>query len=84
MGSYAHRPIVVNPDEIPSNEEASLSPTELPFTQEDFDPQLGEALELTPLRHRLSLRSRATRLSTNTRSANSSSPAAASSRVSPR
>jgi glycine cleavage system aminomethyltransferase T/glycine/D-amino acid oxidase-like deaminating enzyme len=48
VGSYAHRPIVVSPDEIPSNQEASLSPTELPFTQDDFDPQLAEALELMP------------------------------------
>ncbi|HXY44596.1 MAG TPA: FAD-dependent oxidoreductase [Acidimicrobiales bacterium] len=48
VGSYAHRAIIVSPDEIPSNEEASLSPTELPFTQEDFDPQLAEALELMP------------------------------------
>jgi glycine cleavage system aminomethyltransferase T/glycine/D-amino acid oxidase-like deaminating enzyme len=48
VGSYAHRPIVVSPDEILSNEEASLSPTELPFTQDDFDPQLAEALELMP------------------------------------
>jgi glycine cleavage system aminomethyltransferase T/glycine/D-amino acid oxidase-like deaminating enzyme len=48
VGSYAHRPMVVDPDEIPSNEQASLSPTELPFTQDDFDPQLAEALELMP------------------------------------
>jgi glycine cleavage system aminomethyltransferase T/glycine/D-amino acid oxidase-like deaminating enzyme len=48
VGSYAHRPIVVSPDDIPSNEEAALSPTELPFTAEDFDPQLAEALELMP------------------------------------
>ncbi len=48
VGSYAHRPIIVSPGEIPSNEEASLSPTELPFTQDDFDPQLAEALELMP------------------------------------
>lgn len=48
VGSYAHRPIIVDPDEIPSNEEASLSPTELPFTQEDFDPQLAQGLELMP------------------------------------
>jgi glycine cleavage system aminomethyltransferase T/glycine/D-amino acid oxidase-like deaminating enzyme len=46
VGSYAHRAIIVSPDEILSNEEASLSPTELPFTQDDFDPQLAEALEL--------------------------------------
>jgi glycine cleavage system aminomethyltransferase T/glycine/D-amino acid oxidase-like deaminating enzyme len=48
VGSYAHRAIIVSPDDIPSNEEAALSPTELPFTQDDFDPQLAEALELMP------------------------------------
>ena len=48
VGSYAHRPIIVGPDEIPSIEESALSPTELPFTQDDFDPQLTEALELMP------------------------------------
>jgi heterotetrameric sarcosine oxidase gamma subunit len=48
VGSYAHRPIVVPPDEIPSIEESVLSPTELPFTQDDFDPQLAQALELMP------------------------------------
>ncbi len=48
VGSYAHRPIIVGPDDIPSIEEAVLSPTEMPFTQDDFDPQLLEALELMP------------------------------------
>jgi glycine cleavage system aminomethyltransferase T/glycine/D-amino acid oxidase-like deaminating enzyme len=48
VGSYAHRPILHEPDEIPSIEEASLSPTELPFTQEDFEQQLEDALELMP------------------------------------
>src|SRR5213078_76309 len=48
VGSYAHRPIIVPPDEIPSIEESALSPTELPFTQDDFDPQLEQALELMP------------------------------------
>ena len=48
VGSYAHRPIIVSPDDIPSIEESALSPTELPFTQDDFDPQLAEALELMP------------------------------------
>src|SRR5204863_3076018 len=32
VGSYAHRPIIVPPDEIPSIEESVLSPTEMPFT----------------------------------------------------
>ena len=48
VGSYAHRPILVDPDKIPSMEEAALSPTELPFTREDFDPQMEQALELFP------------------------------------
>jgi heterotetrameric sarcosine oxidase gamma subunit len=48
VGSYAHRPIIVPPDEIPSIEESALSPTELPFTADDFDPQLAQALELMP------------------------------------
>src|ERR687887_172905 len=48
VGSYAHRPILHEPDEIPSIEEAALSPTELPFTQEDFEKQLEDALELVP------------------------------------
>ena len=48
VGSYAHRPILHDPDEIPSIEEAALSPTELPFTQEDFEQQMEHALELMP------------------------------------
>lgn len=48
IGSYAHRPILVEPDDIPSNEAAALSPTELPFTSADFDPQMEDALELMP------------------------------------
>jgi glycine cleavage system aminomethyltransferase T len=48
VGSYAHRPIIVTPDDIPSIEESPRSPTELPFTRDDFDPQLAQALELMP------------------------------------
>ncbi len=48
VGSYAHRPILLDPEDIPSSGEAALSPTELPFTSEDFDPQLEQALELMP------------------------------------
>jgi glycine cleavage system aminomethyltransferase T len=36
------------PDDIPSIEASALSPTMLPFTQDDFDPQLEDALELFP------------------------------------
>ncbi len=48
VGSYAHRPILHDPYEIPSIEEAALSPTELPFTQDDFTQQMEHALELMP------------------------------------
>jgi glycine cleavage system aminomethyltransferase T/glycine/D-amino acid oxidase-like deaminating enzyme len=48
IGSYAHRPITLDADDIPSIEESALSPTELPFTQEDFNPQMEIALELMP------------------------------------
>jgi glycine cleavage system aminomethyltransferase T/glycine/D-amino acid oxidase-like deaminating enzyme len=48
IGSYAHRAILMEPDDIPSIQAAALSPTMLPFTKEDFDPQLEDALELFP------------------------------------
>ena len=48
VGSYAHRPIFHRADDIPSIQQSRLSPTELPFTAEDFDPQLEDALELMP------------------------------------
>ena len=48
VGSYAHRPIFHYADDIPSIKESRLSPTELPFTADDFDQQLEEALELMP------------------------------------
>jgi glycine cleavage system aminomethyltransferase T/glycine/D-amino acid oxidase-like deaminating enzyme len=46
VGSYAHRPIFHHPDDIPSIEAAALSPTELPFTADDFDLQLEQAIDL--------------------------------------
>jgi glycine cleavage system aminomethyltransferase T/glycine/D-amino acid oxidase-like deaminating enzyme len=48
IGSYAHRPIIHEPDDIPSIEESLLSPTQLPFTSDDFDAQMEDALELMP------------------------------------
>jgi glycine cleavage system aminomethyltransferase T/glycine/D-amino acid oxidase-like deaminating enzyme len=48
VGSYDHRPILLEPEDIPSIEQAALSPTELPFTKEDFDSSLERALELIP------------------------------------
>ncbi len=46
VGSYAHRPIFHHPNDIPSNEESALSPTELPLTYEDFEPQMEQAIDL--------------------------------------
>jgi glycine cleavage system aminomethyltransferase T/glycine/D-amino acid oxidase-like deaminating enzyme len=48
IGSYAHRPILYEPEDLPSNEQAALTPTEFPFTQEDFTLQMEQALELMP------------------------------------
>ena len=48
IGSYAHRAILMDADDIPSIAAAALSPTMLPFTQGDFDPQLEDSLELFP------------------------------------
>jgi glycine cleavage system aminomethyltransferase T/glycine/D-amino acid oxidase-like deaminating enzyme len=48
IGSYAHRPILYDPEDLPPVEQAALSPTEFPFTQADFEPQMQHALELMP------------------------------------
>jgi glycine cleavage system aminomethyltransferase T/glycine/D-amino acid oxidase-like deaminating enzyme len=48
IGSYAHRPILYDPEDIPSLAQAALSPTEFPFTQPDFEQQMQNALELMP------------------------------------
>ena len=48
VGSYAHRAILHEPEDIPTIEQAKLSPTEMPFTSDDFDPQLEAAYELMP------------------------------------
>ncbi len=48
VGSYAHRPILHDPDEIPSIGESALTPTEMPFTEQDFVQQMEHALELMP------------------------------------
>ena len=48
IGSYAHRAILYDPEDIPPLEKAALSPTEFPFTQPDFELQMQHALELMP------------------------------------
>ena len=45
IGSYAHRPILYDPEDIPSLAQAALSPTEFPFTQADFEIQMQHAIE---------------------------------------
>jgi glycine cleavage system aminomethyltransferase T/glycine/D-amino acid oxidase-like deaminating enzyme len=47
IGSYAHRPILLDPEEIPSLHETA-SPTKLAFSKEDFVPQMQHAIELMP------------------------------------
>ena len=46
VGSYAHRPILMRPDDIPSIQASALTPTELPLTYDDFDPQMEQAIDL--------------------------------------
>src|SRR3954451_18246529 len=48
VGSYAHRAILMAPEDIPSIDQSKLSPTEVPFTDDDFDLQLEQAYELMP------------------------------------
>ncbi|HLS64936.1 MAG TPA: FAD-dependent oxidoreductase [Ruania sp.] len=49
IGSYAHRPILHRPSEIPPvGSPGQESPTSFPFTSEDFAPQLRQAQELFP------------------------------------
>jgi glycine cleavage system aminomethyltransferase T len=47
VGSYAHRPILLDPEEIPSLRETE-APTELPFTEDDFKQQMEDAREIIP------------------------------------
>ena len=48
VGSYEHRPLLYDVDEIPSIETAALSPTQLPFTEDAFEQSFEHALELMP------------------------------------
>ena len=48
IGSYAHEALLVQPRDIPSNEQAASTPTEFPFTPEHFDPYVEQVLELYP------------------------------------
>ncbi len=48
IGSYAHRPLLHDPEDLLPVGDADPSPTELPFTEEDFAQQLEDARELMP------------------------------------
>ena len=49
IGSYAHRPILHTPEEIPAvGAPGQESPTRFPFTADDFAAQLEQARELFP------------------------------------
>jgi glycine cleavage system aminomethyltransferase T len=49
IGSYAHQPILHSPDEIPPvGATDQASPTQFPFTADDFAPQMQHARELFP------------------------------------
>lgn len=48
VGSYQHRPILWDVDEIMSIDEAPLSPTQPPLTQDAFEESMVDALELMP------------------------------------
>ena len=48
VGSYQHRPIIYDVDEILSIDEAPLSPTQPPLTEDAFEQSMHDALELMP------------------------------------
>ncbi len=48
VGSYQHRPILWDVDDVPSIDEAPLSPTQPPLTEDAFEQSTMDALELMP------------------------------------
>jgi glycine cleavage system aminomethyltransferase T/glycine/D-amino acid oxidase-like deaminating enzyme len=48
VGSYQHRPILWDVDDVPSIEEAPLSPTQPPLTDDAFEQSMADALEIVP------------------------------------
>lgn len=47
-GSYAHKTMIWDIEDIPSIEEAPLSPTQPPLTEEEFEESMEHALEIVP------------------------------------
>ncbi|WNE95053.1 FAD-dependent oxidoreductase [Streptomyces luomodiensis] len=48
IGSYAHRPLPVDPARLPAYDDAPVMPSSLPFTAEDFAPSWEESVGLLP------------------------------------
>ncbi len=48
VGSYEHRPILWDVEDVPSLDEAPLSPTQPPLTHDAFEPSMQHALEIMP------------------------------------
>ena len=48
VGSYQHRPILWDVDDVPSIEESPLSPTQPPLTDDAFEQSMADALEIVP------------------------------------
>ncbi|MFE0177571.1 FAD-dependent oxidoreductase [Streptomyces sp. NPDC059002] len=48
IGSYAHRPLPVDPFEVPAFDDAEEMPSSYPFTEEDFAPSWADCRWLIP------------------------------------
>ncbi|MEU9119802.1 FAD-dependent oxidoreductase [Streptomyces sp. NPDC048506] len=48
IGSYAHRPMPVDPFAVPAFDDAPVMPSSLPFTEDDFAPSWQDSIELLP------------------------------------
>ncbi|MFF2807298.1 FAD-dependent oxidoreductase [Streptomyces sp. NPDC058000] len=48
IGSYAHRPMPVDPRTVPAFDDAPVMPSSLPFTEEDFAPSWQDSIGLLP------------------------------------
>ncbi|WP_240660160.1 FAD-dependent oxidoreductase [Streptomyces sp. WAC 01529] len=48
IGSYAHRPLPVDPFAVPAYDDAEVMPSSYPFTEEDFAPSWDECRRLLP------------------------------------
>ncbi|WP_275465998.1 GcvT family protein [Streptomyces noursei] len=48
IGSYAHRPLPVDPFTVPAFDDAPVMPSSLPFTPEDFAPSWRDSVGLLP------------------------------------